>query len=329
MNFKKQIFSGLIAASFFSGAVAQEKFVVTSEVPIKTNPSPYIVEFVDRVEELTGGELIGEYFEAARLYTDTEGLAALGTGTVQFVFPVSTRLEQFDPRSGIVNLPFMITYEQMRDECFHNEVTSLVNGYMSEGSMKILGFLRTAELIFLMADDPINALENLDGKKIRLVGGKVMQNAMRSVGVSPVSMAASEMAVAMSQGAIDGAVTSPAGWAHVLGSAADYGILFPGMSLATSAIAVDDDWYTSLPVEYKDAIDTAVNELIDKQWVETVQKDENLINQMISKGGDYSVMDSDETAKMKEKFSDAVSMFTSRYPEVVRKYDAIVDKCGS
>src|SRR5690554_6445680 len=254
MGFKKQILSGLLAATFFSGAIAQEKFVVTSEVPIKTNPSPYIVEFVERVNELTGGELAGEYFEAARLYTDTEALAALGTGTVQFVFPVSTRLEQFDPRSGIINLPFMVTYEQMRDECFHDEVTNLVNGYMSEGSMKILGFLRTAELIFLMADDPIDKLEDLGGKKLRLVGGKVMQDAMRSADVSPVSMAASEMAVAMSQGAIDGAVTSPPGWAHVLGSAAEYGILFPGMSLATSAIAVDGDWYNSLAKSHKDAI---------------------------------------------------------------------------
>lgn len=327
MIIKPKLFTLFLLSFCLSPVFATTNFVVTSEIPIKTNPSPYIVDFIDRVKELSDGELVGQYFQAGQLYTDTEALAALGTGTVQFVFPVSTRLEQMDKRTGILNLPFMINYHQMTSQCFQQELTSMTSEYLEQANIEILGFLRTAELIFLMAEDPVDEVEDLNGKRIRLVGGTVMQNAMRSVGSSPISMAASEMAVAMSQGAIDGAMTSPAGWAHVLGRAAKYGVLFPGMSLATSAIAVDGQWYNSLPAELKASVDKAVHELIERQWTETVEKDRNLILQMKEQGGIYTEIKSPEVDKMKEKFLDANSSFTSRYPSVYKKYQEISKNC--
>ena len=83
------------------------EMVVTSEIPLIVNPSPYIVEFVETVTKRTNGAIKGKYFHAASLYNDRDAIAALGTGAVQIVFPVMSRLEQMDARIGVASLPFL------------------------------------------------------------------------------------------------------------------------------------------------------------------------------------------------------------------------------
>src|SRR5690606_40298980 len=97
----------------------------------------------------------------------------------------------------------------------------------------------------------------------------------------------SEMAAALSQGAIDGAMTSPAGWVDVLGNTARYATLAPGMGLATSAVTVDKMWLDGLPGDQRKIIQDVLAEIIARQWQETVAKDLQLIDKMVAQGGHY------------------------------------------
>jgi len=99
----------------------------------------------------------------------------------------------------------------------------------------------------------VQKLEDMRGAKIRVTGGRVFQDVMKSFNTSPVSMAASEMSTALSQGAIDGVFTSPAGWAEMIGMTAKYAWYVPGMSVATYAIIVDKPWLDGLPAAQKKA----------------------------------------------------------------------------
>src|SRR5690606_37197516 len=139
--------------------------------------------------------------------------------------------------------------------------------------IQVLGFLRTAVLIFLMKDRDIQRVADLKGQKVRVIGGQIMLDAMRTVQASPISMSASEMSAALSQGAIDGAMTSPAGWVDVLGNTARYATLSPGMGLATSAVTVEKPWLDALPEAQRKTINDVLAEIIVRQWQETVAKD--------------------------------------------------------
>ena len=324
---KKSLVAALVAIGLVSVPVQAVEIVITSEIPLTTNPSPYIVQFLEEIEARTSGAVTGKYFAASQLYNDRDALAALGTGAVHMVWPVASRLELFDKRTGVLSLPFGLTEAQMTNECFADGLAKEISGYLAPAGMSILGFLRTAELVFLMRDKDIQSVADLRRQKIRVVGGRVMLDAMRAVQASPISMAASEMSVALAQGAIDGAMTSPAGWVDVLGTSAKYGALFPGMSLATSPVVVDKAWFDGLDEGHRDAISEVLDSIIERQWQETVARDKELVEQMVAQGSQYRVVDPAEVERLREVFKQASAEYVSDNADAVAALERLNAVC--
>ena len=324
---KKLLSCTLLALSVLSGKALATEIIITSEIPVSTNPSPYIEKFLEEIKSRTNGEVTGKYFPASQLYNDRDGLVALGTGAVHMVWPVSSRLELFDKRTGTLSLPFGLTEEQMTNACFNRGLSEQMSGYLDSAGISILGFLRTAELVFLMRNKDVQTVADLEDQKVRVVGGRVMLDAMRSVNASPISMAASEMSVALSQGTIDGAMTSPAGWVDVLGMSARYGTLFPGMALATSAIVVDEAWFQSLKPEHRKTIQQVLDELTERQWKETVEKDRQLIQKMVDQGAKYSVADESEVEILRQAFVKASASYMEENAAVLEDIEKLNERC--
>lgn len=154
-----------------------------------------------------------------------------------------------------------------------------------------------------------------------------MLDAMRTVDASPISMAASEMSVALSQGTIDGAMTSPAGWTDVLGMSAKYGALFPGMSLATSPVVVDKVWFDGLPQAHKTAIQEVLDGIIERQWKETVEKDKALVKQMVDQGAVYHVVPDSEVKLLRDAFNKASADFIKENADAIQALRELDKRC--
>lgn len=324
---KKILLKGLIAMAFVTTTAHAENFVVTSEIPITTNPSPSIEKFLKLIKERTGGKMTGNHYPASQLYNDRDALAAIGTGAVQMVWPVSSRLEQIDERLGIISLPFTLGAEEMTNQCFVEQFADDMSKFIEPKGMKILGFARTAELAFVMRNKNVVNAEDLKDQKIRAIGGNVMLDSLKKVGASPVSMAASEMSAALAQGAIDGALTSPAGWHDVLGSSAKHTTLVPGLSLATSAVVVDKSWYDGLSEDLKVSFDETLAVVLKEQWLETTEKDKELIEAMVKKGGTYHEMAPEQVKIIKERFASVSEGFKSKHPELFENLEKIKQFC--
>lgn len=301
--------------------------IITSEIPLSVNPSPYIVQFVEEVKKRTGGAVNGKYFDSSQLYNDRDALAALGTGSVQMVWPVTSRLESLDARIGLASLPFALSSAEMGNKCFADGFTAMTTGYVEDRGLKILGYLRTADLMFLMKSRDVQKLEDLRGTKVRVIAGKTMLDAIRSVQATPVAIAASEMSAALSQGVIDGMLTSPAGWVNVVGITAKYATLFPGMSLATSAVTVDKKWWDNLSEAHRTVTKQALDEIIARQWVETVKADDELIKKMVAQGGVYRVATPAETERLKARMVPAGEDFRKQHDAVIKQTDALRRNC--
>lgn len=324
---KKLVISAMLALGVLAAPVGATEIIITSEIPVTTNPSPYIEQFLEEVEAKTGGEVKGKYFAASQLYNDRDALVALGTGAVHMVWPVASRLELFDKRTGVLSLPFELSEKQLTNACFSEGLAKQMSAYLKTADLSVLGFLRTAELIFLMRNKEVKTVADLKRQKVRVVGGRVMLDAMRSVEASPISMAASEMSVALSQGTIDGAMTSPAGWVDVLGMSARYGVLFPGMSLATSPVVVDKVWFDGLPEAHKVAIQEVLDGIIVRQWKETVEKDKVLIQQMVDQGATYHVAAESEVELLSQAFRKASAQFVKENAEAIKAVRELSDHC--
>jgi len=284
-------------------------------------------QFADEVKRKTGGAINVKVFPGSQLYNDQDAMAALGTGSVQMVWPVAVRLETIDPRTGIINLPFALSDEMMQNRCFNDELTKMISSYVEPRKLQVLGFLRTSDLMFTFKDRDVQKLEDMRGAKIRVTGGRVFQDVMKSFNTSPVSMAASEMSTALSQGAIDGVFTSPAGWAEMIGMTAKYAWYVPGMSVATYAIIVDKPWLDGLPAAQKKAITDTMQEIAGRQWNEAIEEDKKLIQKMTAQGAVFRTASAAEVKRWREKAAPVNKTFTDKYAETAQQLATIEKRC--
>ena len=321
--------SALAAATMISGAAAAEDLVLPSEVAATHWKTEYMEQFATDVGEATDGEIGVKIFPAGQLYSDQAALGALGTGAVHMVWPVSVRLETIAPETGVINLPFAISDEMMQNECMKSGVTELLSAEMTDSGLRVLGLLRTADLYFIFSDRKVMSKEDLQGAKVRVTGGRVVQDTMRALGISPVSMAASEMSTALSQGAIDGVFTSPAGWSEMIGMTGENAFYVPGFSILTYAIVVDDNWFQNLPPEQRDAIQNSVDEISATQWNEAIEKDKGSLEKMTSQGANLVTADEAEIAEWRELTSETAANFTDQYPQVIEAMDKLKVDCGT
>lgn len=327
-----QGFRALCAAAFLgaasAGVAAADELVLPSEVAATHWKTDYQNEFAQKVGERTGGAIDVKVFPAGQLYNEQDALAALGTGAVHMVWPVSVRLESIEPATGVLNLPFALSDEMMLNSCFNKELTPLISGYVDPRNLKVLGFLRTADLLFIFKDREVAKMEDLAGTKVRVTGGRVFQDTMKTLQVSPVSMAASEMSTAMSQGAIDGVFTSPAGWAEMIGITGNYAWYVPGFSLSTYAVVVDKGWFEALPADQQAAINDTITEIADRQWNEAKAADEKLIEKMKAEGAVVHVAEGAELQRWRDMAVANAGSFTEAHGDVVKALAELEASCG-
>ncbi len=320
------VVAALLAAS--AAAYAAE-MVLPSEIAVSHWKTGYMNEFANEVKKRTNGALVVKVFPASQLYNDQDALAALGTGAVHMVWPLAARLETIDPRTGIISLPFMLSDELMENRCFADGVSKLMSSYLEPRKLQVLGMLRTADLMFVFKDRDIQKLEDLKGAKVRVTGGKVFLDTMRALNTSPVSMAASEMSTALSQGAIDGVFTSPAGWAEMIGITAKYAWYVPGMSVGTYAVVVDQTWFDKLPADQRKAVTDTIGEMVQRQWKEAIEADKKLIQKMIAQGAVYRTASAAELKRWKDRASVGNKIFTDKHPDAADKIMALEKTCSA
>lgn len=320
--------AALTACVSLATASHATEIVMTSEVATTHWKTQYMQTFADRVAERTNGAVKAKLFAGGQLYNDQDAIAALGTGAVHMVWPVTVRVESIDPRAGVVNLPFAISDKQMENACFKSGVTKLISSYVEPRNLQVLDFLRTADLFFIFRDKNVKTQEDLNGTKIRVTGGRVFQDMMRNLGVSPVSMAASEMSTALAQGAIDGIFTSPAGWAEMIGMTGKYAWHVPGLSVSTYAVVVDKGWLEGLPEDHRKAIVETIAEIGEHQWKEAIAADEKLIKKMVDAGATFNLADDAEIKRLQASIAGSLKGFSDRYPEAVDQLAKLRNECG-
>lgn len=318
-----------LSAAFAICAAQAADLVLPSEIAATHWKTDYMNKFAADVKKRTGGALNVKVFPASQLYNDQDAMAALGTGAVHMVWPLSARLETIDPRTGVINLPFTLTDELMTNSCFSGGLTELMSSYVEPRKLQVLGFLRTAELMFVFKDRDVQKLEDLKGAKVRVTGGKVFLDTMRALNTSPVSMPASEMSTALSQGAIDGVFTSPAGWAEMIGMTAKHAWHVPGMSVAAYAVVVDKPWMEALPAVQKKAITDSIAEIAKTQWNEAIVADKKLIDKMKAQGAIVRVAAGPEIQRWRERAQPSIKAYTEKYPDVTQKLATLEKKCAA
>ncbi|MBB4265665.1 TRAP transporter substrate-binding protein DctP [Roseospira visakhapatnamensis] len=316
----------LVATASPSARAAEVEMIMTNEIATTHWTAEIMEEYADLIETRSLGRIDVQIYHAGSLFKDKEAVAALGTGAVHMVWPVSVQLESVAPAYGVVNLPFSITDEVMLKEGAPQELAGMLSDFVADRGLRVMGLMRTADLIFLFPDSFVETTADLEGQKIRLTGGKVLQALMREYGASPITMPATEMAAALMQGAIDGIFTSYGGWRMVGVSASKKATLVPGLSLLTYTVVADDAWLKDLPDDLRAVIEDTTAEMLATQWMRGIEGDKRERERMLGQGGALHVVEGDAHAAFREGARRASQIFIDRHPEVWEAFQAFMRK---
>lgn len=318
------------ATTIASGSTvfAQDTYemVMTNELATSHWTAAMMDDYAAKLEERSEGRIDVSVFHSGTLYTDRDAIAALGTGAVQMVWPVSVNLESIAPEYGVVNLPFSLTDKFMQSDGAVSELSEMMSEIIEGRGIRVMGLMRTADLIFLFKEKAITKPEDLSGERVRMTGGRVLQSMMREFGASPISMPAIEMAAALMQGAIDGIITSAGGWEMDGTNAAKTASYVPGLSLLSYTIVADDKWLNDLPDELRQIVIDTTNELVQMQWQEGIEKDKATMQQLLDQGGELVTADEASQAEFRALAGTASAEFTDHYPEVWDQFQALKAK---
>lgn len=298
--------------------------VITDELATSHWTTNVLDDLGRTIEEATGGQVRPKVFHAGTLYNDQDALAALGTGGVHMVWPVAVRLETIAPEAGVLSLPFAIDDEMMAKPGAPEAVAGYLQKYLEPRGIRVMGIARTADLFFLTRRGHLEEMSDLNGMKIRATGGRVLLNLLGKFGASSVALPAPEMGPALSQGAIDGALTSAGGWEMAGINAVPYATLVPGLNLVTYAILVDDQWLQGLPEESRSAIEKVMADFIHDDWQRSKALDQHALDKMIGEGGSFATIEGDKRQEFVDAAESITAEWQAKYPEAWAEFQAAV-----
>jgi len=163
--------------------------------------------WMDRVTQLTGGEITFQHFPAEQLGKAKDMLSMAQSGVADIAFVVPTYITDKLPLSGVVDLPGNFTSSCQGLHAYwklaHDGV--IAEKEMAPNGIRVLFAIVQPPFQVFTTKKKIETLDDFSGLKLRTTGG-AMDLMLRELGGSPVRLSAPDTYEAMSRGTIDGGV---------------------------------------------------------------------------------------------------------------------------
>ncbi|MEO8546624.1 MAG: TRAP transporter substrate-binding protein DctP [Burkholderiaceae bacterium] len=201
--------SALLAAPLT--AQAEQRFRISVDTGANHITNITIKDFLERLRKATNGEVVGELFESGALYAARDEAKAIARGDLDMSVTVSVWLSAISPDLALLDLPLFSGRAP-------SQVNALVDGPVGKlltarteeklgvkipGRWFLLGFAST-----FGARKDIKSFEDLAGARIRVPGGAAFVARYKSLGGEGLSIPFPDVPMALSQGTIDGLLTT-------------------------------------------------------------------------------------------------------------------------
>lgn len=176
-----------------------------------TDPdNAYIVfekEFNSKLMELSGGTIGYEVIYGSALGNNTQTLAQLKAGTLDFMptgFDLATNLKNSD-KFFAVCMPYVFDSDEQMDAFFKTELwAEMVEDIRSANNIRILGLMCHQPARAFNTKTPIVHPSDLKGFKMRVPESTVQMDLWKAMGASPTVIPGSEMYTGIESGIADG-----------------------------------------------------------------------------------------------------------------------------
>jgi len=160
--------------------------------------------FADRVEQITNGEITVDVFDARQLGDAVESVQSLRNGTIAFMTVSTSNLSQVDPKVDMFSLPYLF---KSADHYWDYLTSERGRGFvepLEDKGIIVLAWIDSGARNFF-SEQPIRSVEDVQGKKIRVMASPVQVKTIEAMGGTGVPVAWGELYNARQTGVVDGA----------------------------------------------------------------------------------------------------------------------------
>lgn len=298
----------------------------TSEDPIKLNyyhvaqenhPTHAVaVEYKEKVEELSEGRLQLEVFCCGQLYpSEADGAEATIKGDVDIAMSSAPAMSSLNSSFMVFDLPFLFKNEEKAYEALDGELGAAMDKKLEEMGLVSLGWGSTGFKKLVSAKDPIKSVDDLKGKRMRVIENKMHLDIFNSLGANASGLAFGEVYSALSQGTFD-MLDSTA--AYVMSSSfyevVDY-FTVTNHFFHPAVTFVNKETYDSLPEDLQQVLMEAGNIVGEKHRQLVAEQEVTDHKRMLDEGVEVIELSDEEISK----FEEAVQPIYKKYEDEIGK----------
>jgi tripartite ATP-independent transporter DctP family solute receptor len=218
--------------------------------------------FIEKVKEKTDGALDIKWVGSGQLGGLKENLEAVMAGNLEMCGVNNANLGPLYSGTQLFDLPFIFRDYEHMEHVVRGPIGDKVYGELEKatGIKLIMTGLPDGARSVWNRVRPVNTPEDIRGLKLRVMQAPIMVDTFAELGAIPTPMSSTEVYLAAKQGVIDGAEWGPMGMIEQKSyETAKYYTLTKHFNMPGS-VAVNAEWFNSLPPEYQDAIMTSADE---------------------------------------------------------------------
>ncbi len=188
-----------------SAAAAQYEYKFAHNRPIESPLHVRATQMWNAVAQETGGRLVVTLFPNSVLGNETQMLAQLRSGALQFFSLSGISLSPVVPVSAIESVPFAFKDATQAFAALDGTLGAYIRQEI--GAAGIYAFARPTMTGFYQITNsvrPIRSADDLDGLKIRTAVAKISVDTFKSLGASPTPISFAEVYTALQTHIVDG-----------------------------------------------------------------------------------------------------------------------------
>lgn len=218
-------------------------------------------KFSTLVKSRTNGEVDIRVFANSQLGGEAETLEGMRLGSIQGGMITSSLFSQWVPEAGALDLPFLFRDDEQVQKACKSVIQSELGPKFLVKSFRSLGCFNFGARN-LISTFPVNKLEDIKGKKIRVIQSPIHVKMWQLAGANPTPIPAPETYSAMQSGVVD-MMDNPkttyfaAKWYEV----GKYYIP-TGHVNAIQFLVFSEPWFAKLPKNYQDIMTVAATEVL-------------------------------------------------------------------
>jgi C4-dicarboxylate-binding protein DctP len=290
----------MVLTIFFVGSVfAADKVIMRVATPTTNDPQTHEMELFKKVvESKSQGRIEVQLFPSCQLGSNAQMLQGLQMGTIHGLLEPTAFLGGFSDMLTMIDLPYFFEDVWSATALLNSRAGDKLREYLEARGLMAAAFYPYGDRVLLLKF-PVNNMDDFKGKKIRVMGAKVLQNEIKAWGGAGIPMDVPELYTALQQGVIDG-LESAAQFFFMLKYFQVAGYIFTEPKGAeVTVFLMNKKWVDSLPADLRDVVVGGAKEIVPEatQYARTTEKDS--MRKMVASG--VKVMDASPELQQKLK----------------------------